>query len=200
MRFASEPPYSSVRWFASGDRNSWIRNPCAPWISTTSKPAACARAAALPQASATRADLLARERARRGRALVRGQRAGRDQFPRVPVVDPRSCRIGARQRPAAFPGALDARLAPRVAELDARRRAALMHEIDDARELRHEGIVPDAQVAHRAAAAALDLGRFEDHQPRAARRVASRVHQMPVGGESPSPRNTGAWARPPRGS
>ena len=59
-----------------------------------------------------------------------------------------------------------------------------MHEIDDARELRHEGIVPDAEVAHRAATAPLDLGRLEYHQPRAARRVAARVHEMPVGGKT----------------
>jgi len=25
MRFSSEPPYSSVRWFATGERNWWIR-------------------------------------------------------------------------------------------------------------------------------------------------------------------------------
>jgi len=71
-----------------------------------------------------------------------------------------------------------------VAELDARHRAALMYEICEARELRHERIVPDAQVAHGAAAAALDFGRLEDHQSRAARRVASRVHDVPVSGKT----------------
>ena len=71
-----------------------------------------------------------------------------------------------------------------MAELYARRGAALMHKVDDARKLRHKGVVPEAQVAYRTAATALDLGRFEDHQPRAAGRVATGVHQMPIGGRA----------------
>ena len=45
-------------------------------------------------------------------------------------------------------------------------------------------IVPDAEVADGAAAAALDLGRFHDHQPGAAGGIAAGIHQVPVGGEA----------------
>ena len=54
-RFRREPPYASVRWFESGERNSWMRYPCAAWTSTTSKPASSARVAAAPKAVAIRA-------------------------------------------------------------------------------------------------------------------------------------------------
>jgi hypothetical protein len=56
-----------------------------------------------------------------------------------------------------------------------------LDEVDAALEAGNVRIVPDAEIAHRAAAATLDLGRFHDHQPRAARRIAARVHQVPVG-------------------
>ena len=92
--------------------------------------------------------------------------------------------LAALERPAALPRALGARLAARVAELDARRRPALMHEIDDAREVRHEGIVPDAEIAEGAAAAPLDLGRLDDDEAGAAGGEFPRVHQMPVGRKS----------------
>ena len=39
-------------------------------------------------------------------------------------------------------------------------------------------------IADRAAAAPLDLGRFHDHQARAAGGVAAGIHQVPVGGEA----------------
>src|SRR5437660_2068482 len=47
------PPYSSVRVLMSGERNSWIRYPCAAWISTTSNPACSARSAAVRNAATT---------------------------------------------------------------------------------------------------------------------------------------------------
>ena len=131
-----------------------------------------------------RAYLLARKRAWQGRTFVRRQGARRDQLPRIPIVDWRIADRSARQGPAAFPWTLDSRLAAGVAELDTRRRPALMHEIGDAGERRHECVVPETEIADRAAAAALDLGGLQDHQPRAPGRVATRVHQMPVGGKA----------------
>jgi len=81
-----------------------------------------------------------------------------------------------------FPRALHARLAAGVSELDAGRRAALVHQVDDAREPGHEGIVPQAGIADRAATAALDLGRFEHHQAGATGGIAAGIHDVPVGG------------------
>jgi hypothetical protein len=69
-----------------------------------------------------------------------------------------------------------------VAELDAGGPAAGPNEIGQALEVGHEGIVPDAQVAHGAAAAALHFRGFDHHQAGAACRVAASVHQVPVGG------------------
>ena len=45
MRFSRLPPYSSVRRLLLGERNSWIRYPCAPCTSMPSKPPATALAA-----------------------------------------------------------------------------------------------------------------------------------------------------------
>ncbi len=45
MRPSRSPPYSSVRRLLCGDRNSWIKYPCAAWISTPSRPAAAQFAA-----------------------------------------------------------------------------------------------------------------------------------------------------------
>ena len=53
----------------------------------------------------------------------------------------------------------------RLAKLDAGHGIVQADEVDAALEAGHEGVVPDAEVAHRAAAAALNLGRFHDHQP-----------------------------------
>lgn len=139
-----------------------------------------ARGGVAPRAR-DRVDLVAAlERARHRRALVGGDRARRDQLPGVPVGD----RVTANERLAAFPRPPAARLASGVAELDARGRAALADEPGHARELGHERVAPQAEIADGAAAAPLDLGRFHDHQAGAAGRVAARVHQVPVVGEA----------------
>ena len=53
MRFSKDPPYSSVRWLVSGEKNALTRLPCAPWMSTMSKPASRRRTAALQKRSMT---------------------------------------------------------------------------------------------------------------------------------------------------
>ena len=88
------------------------------------------------------------------------------------------------ERRAAFPRAEAPRLAPRVAELDARHRIVPADEVDAALEAGNVRVVPDAEIADRAAAPPLDLGRFHDHQPCAARRIAAGIHQVPVGREA----------------
>ena len=52
-RFSKLPPYSSVRRFATGLKNSCNKNPCAAWNSITSNPALTARLAALAALSQT---------------------------------------------------------------------------------------------------------------------------------------------------
>ena len=52
-------------------------------------------------------------------------------------------------RPVALPGPLHARLAARVRELDAGRRAVLFEKRGDARQRLHLAVVPQAQVAVR---------------------------------------------------
>src|SRR5436190_4156622 len=71
-----------------------------------------------------------------------------------------------------------------MAELDAGHRALLADEVDAALEAGDELVVPDAEIADRAAAAPLDLGRFHDHQPGPAVGIAAGIHQVPVGGEA----------------
>ena len=57
-------------------------------------------------------------------------------------------------------------------------------ELDDAGQAGDEGVVPQAEIAHGAAAAPLDLGAFDHHQPGAAGGVAPGIHQVPVGVEA----------------
>jgi hypothetical protein len=75
-----------------------------------------------------------------------------------------------------------------MAELDAGHRIVRPDEVDAALEAGNEGIVPQAEVADRAAAAPLDLGRFHEDEAGAAGRVAPDIHQMPVGREAVHPR------------
>ena len=67
-----------------------------------------------------------------------------------------------------------------MAELDASMRVLLLDEFDQPRQRLDEFVLPDAEIADRAAAAPLDLGRFDDYQPGAAGGVAAGVHQVPV--------------------
>lgn len=127
-------------------------------------------------------DFALSQRVRNRRSCVGGQRAGRDWLPGLPVFDRGAGAAVALKRLAAFPRPLHARLAAGVSELDAGGRAALMQQVDDARKARHEGIVPQAEIANRAAAAALDLGRLDHHQAGATGGVAAGIHDVPVGG------------------
>lgn len=47
-RFSGLPPYSSVRWFHTWERNWSMRYPVWPWRSMTSNPASAPRRAASP--------------------------------------------------------------------------------------------------------------------------------------------------------
>jgi hypothetical protein len=106
-----------------------------------------------------------------------GDRARRHRLPGLPIVDV----VAAPQRAIAFPGTIGARLAAGAAELDAGDRVLLLDEFDQTAERFDERIVPDAEIAERAAAAPLDLGRFDHHEPGAAGRELAGVHQVPVG-------------------
>ena len=97
--------------------------------------------------------------------------------PGVPILD-----IGRPlQRAVALPRPCRARLAAGMAELNAGDRILLLDEFDEAAERFDEGIVPDAEIADRAAAAPLDLGQFHDHEAGAAGGELAGVHQVPVG-------------------
>jgi len=61
-----------------------------------------------------------------------------------------------------------------MAELDAGCRVLLLDEFDETAERFDKGIVPDAEIADRAAAAPLDLGRFDDDEAGAVRRRTCR--------------------------
>ena len=86
-----------------------------------------------------------------------------------------------RERPVAVPRARHARLAAGVRELDGRQRALRAHELGDAGEPRNVGVVPDARIAVRDAAARLHCGRLDEHDARAALGELAEVHQVPVG-------------------
>ena len=124
------------------------------------------------------------ERTRHRRALVRRNRARRDQFPCVPIVHPFGLGHRTVERAATLPRALAARLAARVAKLNPGGGAAVMNQTGDARQLRHEAVIPQTQIANRAAAAARDFGGFDHHQPGTAGSVAARVHDVPVVGKA----------------
>ena len=95
-----------------------------------------------------------------------GDRARRHRRPFVPIVD-----LGRPlQRPVAFPWPGRARLAAGMAELDAGHRILLLDECDQPAERLDKLVVPDAEIADRAAAAALDLGRLRRRQARRRRR------------------------------
>ena len=59
--------------------------------------------------------------------------------------------------------------------------ALFANEICQAFKVRHHAVIPQAQIAHRATAPALDLGRFHENQTRANYGEASDIHQMPIG-------------------
>jgi hypothetical protein len=71
-----------------------------------------------------------------------------------------------------------------MAELDARHRAMPADEIGDRPEMCDEGVIPEAEIAHRAAAAPLDLGRFDEDETGAAGGETPGIHQVPGGGEA----------------
>ena len=122
-------------------------------------------------------DLLRLQRPRHRPFLAVGDRARRHRLPGLPVVDV----VGPLQRPVALPGAVGARLAAGMAELDSGDRVLLLDELDQPAERLDERVVPDAEIAERAAAAPFHLGRFDHDQAGAAGRELAGVHQMPVG-------------------
>src|SRR5258708_39433505 len=71
-----------------------------------------------------------------------------------------------------------------MTKLDSSDSVWLFYESDETRERLHKSVVPNAEIADGAAAAPLDLCRFDDDQARAAGREFSRIHQMPVGRKS----------------
>lgn len=71
-----------------------------------------------------------------------------------------------------------------MAKLDARHRAVLADEFGDRAEMVDEGVVPQAEIADRAAAAPLDLGRFQEHQPGPAGGEPAGIHEMPGCGKA----------------
>ena len=136
--------------------------------------------------------LVALQRLRHRPFLAVGDRARRHRRPGVPVVD-----VGRPlQRPVAFPGPRRARLAAGMAELDARDRILLLDEFDEAAERLDEGVVPDAEIADRAAAAPLDLCRIRRRRGRRRRRRICRHSSDASRSESPSRPNIDASAAP----
>src|SRR3954449_1493187 len=67
-----------------------------------------------------------------------------------------------------------------MTKLNSRSRVLLLDELDQAFQRLDENIVPDAEVAQRAAAPPLDLGRLDHNEARATSRELSGIHQMPV--------------------
>ena len=125
-------------------------------------------------------DLRAGQRPWRRIGFGRIDGARGNQLPALPIPD-----VGAvLERRAALPWPEAPCLAAGVAELDAGHGIVLPDEVDAALQAGHVGIVPNPEIADRAAAAPLDLGRFHDHQARAAGGVAAGIHQVPVGGEA----------------
>src|ERR1700743_3205780 len=86
--------------------------------------------------------------------LAVGNRARRHRLPGLPVVDI----VGAFQRAIAFPGTVGARLAAGMAELDAGDRILLLDELDQTAQRRDELVIPDTEIAERAATATFHLG------------------------------------------
>ncbi len=125
--------------------------------------------------------LLPLQRARHRPFLAMGDRARRHRRPFVPVVDHGVDLRGSLQRPVAFPRTGGARLAAGVAELDAGDRVLLLDEFDEAPERLDEFVVPDAEIADRAAAAPLHFCRLDDNETGAAGSEFAGIHQMPVG-------------------
>src|ERR1700682_6818555 len=123
---------------------------------------------------------VALQRLRRRPFLAVRDCARRYWRPRVPVVD-----LGrSRQGPVAFPRTPGARLAAGMTELYSGDRVLLLDEYDKALQRLNEGVVPDSEIAHRAAAAPLDLCRLDDDEARAAGREFSGIHQVPAGRKS----------------
>jgi hypothetical protein len=121
--------------------------------------------------------LAALQRARHRTFRAVRDRARRHRGPGVPVVDIRR----ALQRSIAFPRPGGARLAAGMAELDTRHRVLLLDERHEAAQRLDELIVPDAEIAKRAATAAFYFRGFHDDEARAAGGELAGIHQVPVG-------------------
>src|SRR3546814_18118191 len=80
-----------------------------------------------------------------------------------------------------------------MTELESRHRAVAADEFDAARQPRNMLVPPQPQIADRAAAAPVDLGRFHEDEAGAARRIAAGIDQMPTGPEPLSGRVRVHW-------
>src|SRR5262249_39742533 len=109
-------------------------------------------------------------------ALRDGARA--DDLPLLAVIDAGM----ALQLLAAFPRQLVARLAPRMAELDADRSPVRFAEVDDALQGRDELVLPQPEIARRGAAARIGFRGLHEDQPGAAGGEAPVMDEMPVVG------------------
>src|SRR4051812_38838021 len=67
-----------------------------------------------------------------------------------------------------------------MTKLNSRSRVLLLDELDHAFQRLDQNIVPDAEVAQRAATPPPDLGRLDHNEARATSRELSGIHQMPV--------------------
>src|SRR6516164_3016325 len=89
-------------------------------------------------------DLVSLQSPRHRPFLAMSDRTRRDRRPRFPVMDIRR----AQERAVSLPGAIGARLAAGMTELNAGRRVLLLDECDQPLQRFDEKVVPDAEVAH----------------------------------------------------
>jgi hypothetical protein len=171
IRFASEPPYSSLVRALGEELVHEIAVGAVQLEHLEAR--RMGPAGRLPPSLHQVLDLTAFQRPRHRPFLAVGDRGRRNRAPLVPVINFR-CSL---QRPVAFPGPAGARLAPGVSELDTGGRALLPDELHQAAQRRDEGIVPDAEIADGAAAAPLDLGRFDHDKPRPSGGELAGIHR-----------------------
>ena len=111
--------------------------------------------------------------------------AGRRSAPPAPSHPNR--RFRARCPVSGLPpshGRREARLAARMAKLNAGNGAVCLDEMRTPRQGGNEFVLPQAEIADGPAAVARNLGGFHDHQAGAALGIAAGVDEMPIGGMS----------------
>ena len=176
MRFVEARRHTRrSRRFESGERNSCSRYPWAACSSSTRNPACCARVAASRKPARIRAIPCGVESLRAGIVGPEGDRARRVDRPEPAV-------LARTQRAASLPRLLCRALAPGVRRAASpRRRLASSMKPDDARELRHVLVLPDAQVLRRRSApSGVTAARLGEHQRRSADGAGAEVDEVPV--------------------